>query len=153
MVFNSIVFLIYLPLVLCCYWAVFSRRGIKLRNWYLVAVSYIFYGWWDYRFLILILFTSLFSFICGIWIESLYQNSYPAKKARSFARLVNALNIITNLLILFLFKYYNFLYRNLLQKLHFLTRIHFSLTSYYRLGYLSILSRLLVIPLTYIEEI
>lgn len=119
MAFNSIVFLIYLPLVLCCYWGVFNRWRINLRNWYLVAVSYIFYGWWDYRFLILIFFTSLFSFICGIWIESIYQNSYPIKKAKYFARVVNALNIITNLLILFLFKYYNFFISELVAKIPF----------------------------------
>jgi D-alanyl-lipoteichoic acid acyltransferase DltB (MBOAT superfamily) len=51
MVFNSITFLIFLAVVLALYY----RLGHRLQNWMLLAASYLFYGWWDYRFLGLLL--------------------------------------------------------------------------------------------------
>ncbi|MDU6512424.1 MAG: MBOAT family protein, partial [Parabacteroides sp.] len=57
MLFNSIEFLIFLPLVFFGYWFVF--KSLRWQNLFVVAVSYLFYGWWDWRFLLLILFTSL----------------------------------------------------------------------------------------------
>ncbi len=75
MLFNSFEFLIFLPIVFLLYWFVFNR-SLRLQNAFIVVVSYIFYGWWDWRFLILIAFTSLCSYYSGLKISEL-QKSPP----------------------------------------------------------------------------
>ena len=100
MLFNSIEFAIFLPIVFLLYWFVFNRN-LKLQNLFIVVVSYIFYGWWDWRFLFLIAFTSACSFGAGLLIDR-YRET-PRK-----ARAVNVVNIVINLLILGIFKYYDF---------------------------------------------
>ena len=67
MLFNSIEFAIFLPIVFAIYWLL--RNQLKLQNLFVVLASYVFYGWWDWRFLILIAFTSLCSYASGILIE------------------------------------------------------------------------------------
>ncbi len=100
MLFNSIEFAIFLPIVFLLYWFVFNR-SLKLQNLFIVVVSYIFYGWWDWRFLFLIAFTSACSFGAGLLIDKYKETP---KKAKA----VNTLNIVINLLILGVFKYYDF---------------------------------------------
>ncbi len=100
MLFNSFEFLIFLPLVFILYWFVFGK-SLKQQNLFVVAVSYIFYGWWDWRPLMLIALTTLLSYSSGRLIEY-YTND------RSRAKLVNVVNITINLVILGIFKYFNF---------------------------------------------
>ena len=100
MLFNSIEFAIFLPIVFLLYWFVFGKN-LKLQNLFIVVVSYVFYGWWDWRFLGLLAFTSLFSYGSGLLIEK-YRDT--PRKAKTF----NVLNIFVNLLILGVFKYYDF---------------------------------------------
>lgn len=100
MLFNSLSFAIFLPIVFLLYWFVFSR-SLRLQNFFILAASYLFYGWWDWRFLILIAFTTACSFASGLLIEK-----YRSKG--STARLISVLNILVNLFILGLFKYYDF---------------------------------------------
>ena len=100
MLFNSIEFAIFLPVVFVLYWFVFNRN-IRFQNLFIVVVSYIFYGWWDWRFLLLIAFTSIGSYSTGILIER--YRKHPRK-----AKIINVLNIVVNLLILGVFKYYDF---------------------------------------------
>ncbi|MDR3338929.1 MAG: MBOAT family protein, partial [Candidatus Symbiothrix sp.] len=57
MLFNSITFAIFLPIVIFLYWFVFNRN-LKIQNLFIVVASYVFYGWWDWRFLLLIAFTT-----------------------------------------------------------------------------------------------
>ena len=104
MLFNSIEFLLFLPIVFLLYWGVF-HRNLRWQNAFLVLSSYVFYGWWDWRFLILIAFTSLCSWWSGLLI---YKN-----KSRSLVFLW--LNIGTNLLILGTFKYFNFFVSNFVE--------------------------------------
>lgn len=104
MVFNSIEFAIFLPIVFFLYWFVFNRN-LKLQNLFVVAVSYLFYGWWDWRFLFLIALTSICSWGSGILIDK-YRHSGNA------AKWISAVNITLNLLILGIFKYYNFFVRS-----------------------------------------
>ena len=104
MLFNSYEFLLFLPIVFLLYWFVF--RGRKLQNLLVVFASYLFYGWWDWRFLILIAFTSLCSYGSGLLIE---QN----EGRRKIQQIVSASNIVLNLCILGVFKYYNFFVENL----------------------------------------
>lgn len=103
MLFNSYEFLIFLPIVFCCYWFIF--RKLKLQNIFIVLASYYFYGCWSKRFLILIFFTTVACFFAGLLIAK--------SKNRNRQRLYCALNIIINILILCFFKYYNFFSDNL----------------------------------------
>ena len=100
MLFNSIEFAVFLPIAFLLYWFVFNRN-LKLQNLFIVVASYVFYGWWDWRFMVLLAFTSLFSFVSGLAIEK--YRAVPGK-----AKTANVLNIVINLLILAVFKYYNF---------------------------------------------
>lgn len=104
MLFNSLEFLIFLPIVFLLYWFVFHKR--QWQNVLVVVASYVFYGWWDWRFLILIVITSLSSYASGLLIER-----YAG--CRQKQRWVNVANIVLNLGILGTFKYYNFFVENL----------------------------------------
>lgn len=103
MLFNSIEFLIFLPIVFILYWFVF--RQLKFQNLFLVIASYVFYGWWDTKFLILIATTTILSYSSGILIERFKNN-------RSWQKFFNITNIVTNLAILSYFKYCNFFGEN-----------------------------------------
>ena len=100
MLFNSLAFAVFLPVVFLLYWFVFSRN-VKGQNLFILAASYFFYGWCDWRFLLLIAFTSLCTYASGILIHK-YRN-LPRK-----AKLFSVLNIVVNLLVLGVFKYYDF---------------------------------------------
>lgn len=102
MLFNSIEYVIFLPLFFIGYWFIFKR--LKLQNIFVVISSYIFYGWWDWRFLILIAFTTLCSYASGILIER--------QERRLIQRWICAANITLNLLVLCIFKYFNFFSEN-----------------------------------------
>ena len=104
MLFNSVRFLFFLPVVFMLYWFVFRTR--KLQNFLIVLASYFFYGCWDWRFLILIALTSFCSYWSGLLIAS-------ADGHRKQQKALAATNIVLNLLILGVFKYYNFFTENL----------------------------------------
>lgn len=108
MLFNSIEFLIFLPIVFAIYWLL--RNRLKLQNAFVVIASYFFYGWWDWRFLILIAFTSAYSYASGLLIERvrIKDNENEEQYCNRWTRLITATNIVINLLILGVFKYYNF---------------------------------------------
>jgi D-alanyl-lipoteichoic acid acyltransferase DltB (MBOAT superfamily) len=99
MLFNSFEFAIYLVTVFLLYWFVFNKQ-LKLQNLFLLTVSYIFYGWWDWRFLILIAFSTCVDFIVGILLEKTIN-----PKTR---KLIFALSCIVNIGLLGFFKYCNF---------------------------------------------
>lgn len=105
MLFNSIAFLIFLPLVFILYWRVFNKN-LKYQNLYLLVISYVFYGWWDWRFLMLIAFSSLLDFLIGL--------SLKKQKKISTRKLLLALSLIVNIGFLGFFKYYNFFIENLI---------------------------------------
>lgn len=107
MLFNSIEFAIFLPIVFFIYWAigyVKLRDTLKLRvqNAFVVIASYVFYGWWDWRFLILIAFTSLCSYASGLMIVKSQESRVKRGKFWLW------LNIVINIGILAIFKYYDF---------------------------------------------
>lgn len=103
MLFNSFEFLVFLPIVFLLYWFVF--KPLRWQNLFVVAVSYLFYGWWDWRFLILIAITTFCSFASGVLLEK-YEGRHKIRQG------ISAVNIILNLLILCYFKYYNFFGEN-----------------------------------------
>ncbi len=65
MLFNSFEFLFFMPVVFLLYWLVF-QKNLKAQNVFLLVVSYVFYGWWDWRFLGLIIASSLVDYWCGL---------------------------------------------------------------------------------------
>lgn len=98
MLFNSFEFLLFLPIVWCGYWLL--RNHLRLQNFLVIAASYVFYGWWDWRFLILIAFTSAWSYVVGL----LELKRWEAKPSKALL----TISLIVNLGILGVFKYYNF---------------------------------------------
>lgn len=103
MMFNSLIFGFYLPIVFLLYWFVFKK--LNWQNAFVVFASYVFYGWWDWKFLILIFITTICSYISGLLIEK-----SRSSKTRKW---VLGFNITLNLGILGLFKYFNFFTSNL----------------------------------------
>lgn len=67
MLFNSIEFMLFLPIVFAIYWLL--RKNYKWQNIALLLASYVFYAWWDWRFLGLLLGLSLLSWFSGKMIE------------------------------------------------------------------------------------
>src|SRR5574344_2268691 len=108
MLFNSIAFLVFLPIVFIGYWFVFKK--LNAQNFFVLVASYVFYGWWDWRFLGLILLTTFLSYLSGLLIEK-YEGQ------RNKQKLVSAINIIVNLGILGFFKYFNFFAESMAQLL------------------------------------
>lgn len=99
MQFTSLGFLVFLPLVFVVYWML--QRWLRWQNLLVVVASYVFYGWWNPRFLVLIAITTLCSFAAGRAMRS-------ARGSKRKQKLINAANIVLNLSILAVFKYYNF---------------------------------------------
>jgi len=97
MIFNSIEFAIFLAIVFTIYWNI---KNLTFRNAFLLISSYVFYGWWDARFLLLIIFSSFCDFYIG---KKLHNNSSDKKR-----KLYLYLSIGINLGILGIFKYFNF---------------------------------------------
>ena len=112
MLFNSFQFALFLPIVFFLYWELFDhalkncRCQLQWQNAFLVAASYVFYSWWDWRFLLLIVFTSFISWGSGFLIQHSIQEQHA--KSLKMAKFWLALNIVINLLILLTFKYYDF---------------------------------------------
>lgn len=106
MLFNSLSFVIFLPVVFLLYWFVF--KSLRWQNVLVLVSSYVFYGWWDWRFLILIFFTTVCSWGSGLIIGRLLSKHKKAK-----AKSVCALNLTLNFSILAYFKYFNFFADNL----------------------------------------
>jgi len=69
MYFNSIAYAIFLPIVFIVYWLI-QYRTVKIQNAFILFSSYVFYGWWDPRFLSLILISSVTDYIIGIKLEN-----------------------------------------------------------------------------------
>jgi len=103
MLFNSLDFAIFLPLVFTIYWSL-AKKKIKYQNLLIVVTSYIFYGWWDWRFLSLIIFSTVVDFIIGKLLYS--NNNNKIRKTLLFS------SILINLGFLMFFKYYNFFLEN-----------------------------------------
>ncbi len=99
MLFNSVSFAIFLPIVFILYW-VLNGRGLKLQNLLLLVASYYFYACWDYRFLFLLIFSTLLDYSTGL-------KMFDAKNARQ-KTFWFWLSVVINLGFLGVFKYYNF---------------------------------------------
>lgn len=99
MLFNSINFAIFLPIVFACYWLL-NKGNLKFQNLLLLVVSYFFYACWDYRFLFLLIFSTFLDYFTGI---KMHESTTISKKKAWFW-----ISILVNLGFLGVFKYYNF---------------------------------------------
>lgn len=104
MLFNSIQFAVFLPIIFAIYWIL--RSNLKLQNLFVVIASYVFYGWWDWRFLGLLLGMSVFAWICGAQIAK--SPEYSGVNISPSQRFWLTANIVIDVGILAVFKYYNF---------------------------------------------
>ncbi|MGK0446271.1 MAG: D-alanyl-lipoteichoic acid acyltransferase DltB (MBOAT superfamily) [Polaribacter sp.] len=110
MLFNSIDFAIFLPIVFLLYWFVVNKN-LKFQNLLIVLASYTFYGWWDWRFLSLILFSTVIDYLIG---RRLLVEGDTSKR-----KLLLWISIAVNLGFLGFFKYYNFFLDNFLTAFSF----------------------------------
>ena len=99
MLFNSIEFLLFFSAFFFLYWFVL-KKNLRTQNALLLIASYVFYGWWDWRFLFLLIFSTGLDFFVGLKI-------YQAEKVRT-KKWWLWFSIIVNLCFLGFFKYYNF---------------------------------------------
>jgi len=99
MLFNSLNFAIFLPVVFLLYWFA-TKRDVKLQNILLLVSSYFFYACWDWRFLFLLVFSTLLDYYTGIMMSD--AKNINSKKFWFW------LSISVNLGFLGVFKYYNF---------------------------------------------
>lgn len=110
MLFNSLDFAIFLPIVFILYWFI-TNRNLKLQNLLIVVASYLFYGWWDWRFLSLIFFSSIVDYTVGLTLK----NQENQKKRKTLLMI----SVFVNLGFLGFFKYYNFFAENFVDAFSF----------------------------------
>lgn len=102
MLFNSVEFAIFLPIVFTIYWLL--RKYYRVQNFVLLVSSYFFYGWWDYRFLALIVLSSFIDYFIGIYLQRMEKDIHR--------KLLLSISLLVNLGLLGFFKYYNFFLDN-----------------------------------------
>ena len=110
MLFNSLDFAVFLPIVFALYWFV-TNHNLKLQNALIVVASYVFYGWWDWRFLSLIIFSTLVDYSIGRRLKN--------EEKQSTRKILLWTSIIVNLGFLGVFKYYNFFLDNFIAAFSF----------------------------------
>lgn len=106
MLFNSLEFALFLPLTFLVYWLIGPSK-VFWQNVFILFTSYIFYGFWDWRFLILILLSSLIDYYAGLKIYN--------SKTKMSKKLYLYFSLFWNLGVLFIFKYFNFFTDNLIE--------------------------------------
>ena len=110
MLFNSIAFAIFLPIVFVLYWFVLKNKK-RQQNFLLLGASFYFYACWDWRFLFLLIFSIVLDYFSGIQIEK--------SKSKKMATFWLTLSIAINLGFLGFFKYYNFFLENFVNAFSF----------------------------------
>lgn len=108
MLFNSFEFLIFLPVVFLLHWFV-TRKNVLLQNSLLLIASYVFYAWWDWRFLFLIVLSSVTDYLVGLALSGARTNNNR--------KTILAVSLTVNLGLLGFFKYYNFFVQELIDGL------------------------------------
>lgn len=101
MIFNSIPFALFLAIVFILYWSIGGKQT-RMQNNLLLIASFFFYGWGDYRFLLLLIFSISVGYFFGIWLN----------KAKKHRKTILFFGIAFSLIFLLFFKYYNFFVTN-----------------------------------------
>lgn len=104
MLFNSFDFLIFFPIVLLIYYAIPDR----IKYIWLLVTSYYFYMCWNAKYALLILLSSAITYLSGIAMEKVDRNISSAEKISRYKKIIVAISLVSNLGILFYFKYFNF---------------------------------------------
>lgn len=104
MLFNSMNFLIFFPIVVCIYFILPE----KVKKFWLLASSYYFYMCWNVKYVVLLLSSTVITYVSGLLLERLKQNTWDDALKRKYKKAVVALSFSLNLTILFYFKYINF---------------------------------------------
>ncbi|MBE0675882.1 MAG: MBOAT family protein [Bacteroidales bacterium] len=99
MIFNSLEYALFLPILFFLYWLAYNK-SVKSQNILLLLASYLFYGWWDWRLLLLLVSVSFFNYLIGLAISS--------DKSKKNKKLLLIAGLVVNLGLLSFFKYFNF---------------------------------------------
>ena len=99
MLFNTMAFGVFLPIVFFLYWAI-PRNVLRVQNAFVLVASYVFYAYWDYRFLSLVILSSLICYFAGL--------SIAKAEKQSLRKCILVISVVLNLGILAFFKYFNF---------------------------------------------
>ena len=110
MLFNTLDFAIFLPIVFILYWFV-CNKNLKLQNALIIIASYVFYGWWDWRFLLLIFFSTIVDYLVG--------NQLLKEEKTANRKILLWTSVLVNLGFLGFFKYYNFFLDNFIEAFSF----------------------------------
>ena len=106
MLFNSLTYAVFFPIVFAIYWLL--RKNKQWQNVFLLLASYVFYAWWDYRFLLLLFGLSFAAYGSGMLIERSRKLKVEGVKWKVGAKFWMVANIVLDLGVLAVFKYYNF---------------------------------------------
>jgi alginate O-acetyltransferase complex protein AlgI len=109
MLFSTVEYILFFPTVFILYWFVFNK-SLRVQNFLIFISSYVFYGWWDWRFLSLLLLTSTVDYIMGIKIEDADNKSTKKKLV--------AVSWTLNLVIFGYFKYFGFFVNSFVDAFH-----------------------------------
>ena len=109
MLFNSLSFAVFVPVIFSIYWAL-HRHHLNYQNVVILIASYVFYGWWDWRFLALIFLSSIVDFFVGLQLEK--------ASSLSFRKMLLAISLLVNLGLLGYFKYCGFFIESFVNLLH-----------------------------------
>ena len=109
MVFNSLQFLIFFPIVLCVYFVIPQ----KIRYLWLLVASYYFYMCWNVQYALLLLFSTVVTYISGILLEKIKHRNLEEKRKLKYKKCCVAGSFVMNLAVLFFFKYFDFLFDNI----------------------------------------
>lgn len=117
MLFNSVNFLCFFPIVVLIYYIIPAR----LKNVWLLLASYFFYMCWNAKYAILILISTTVTYISGLIIGRVHEADVNNLKKEQFNKAIVILSVFVNLGILFYFKYFNFalsILRGVLNRIH-----------------------------------
>ena len=106
MLFNSFEYGVFLPIVFAIYWML--RKNVKWQNVLLLLASYVFYAWWDYRFLLLLVGLSVAAYGSGMLIKRSRTSRVESRESRVGAKFWMVTNVVIDVGVLAVFKYYNF---------------------------------------------
>lgn len=106
MLFNSLEYLFFLPIVFGIYWML--RKNMRWQNVFLLLASYVFYAYWDYRFLLLLAGLSVAAYGSGMLIERSRKRKVEGGKWKVGPKFWMVANVVLDIGVLAVFKYYNF---------------------------------------------
>ena len=109
MLFNSLQFLIFFPIVLLFYYVIPK----KVRYIWLLISSYYFYMCWNAKYALLLLFSTAITYVCGVLMENVKQKDWKETKIVFYKKFYLIISFILNLSVLFFFKYFNFAFSTL----------------------------------------